>query len=216
MRGIGDIRLDGIAVLGLLRCVGGLRADGGVLRIIDGDVTSRIVASVRGRPGVVPVAARIRCASNATPARCGRADDDEGGRPQQPHTLMMPAFRERRKPMSPGNRCHHCVLPTPSFLHALSNPPSQALLSSAVPFTRSMVVPIPAMRDEGNAKAFVMSKEGSERGQNEEGSEASPKNSSIQAILRSQCNSVDDREPTPVAASWCASATSCAVRAAVG
>jgi hypothetical protein len=39
-----------------------------------------------------------------------------------------------------------------------------------------------------------MSKEGSERGQNEEGSEASPKNSSIQAILRSQCNSVDDRE----------------------
>jgi hypothetical protein len=51
-------------------------------------------------------------------------------------------------------------------------------------------------RDEGNAKAFVMSKEGSERGQNEEGSEASPKNSSIQAILRSQCNSVDDRETT--------------------
>jgi hypothetical protein len=38
-----------------------------------------------------------------------------------------------------------------------------------------------------------MSKEGSERGQDEEGSEASAKKSSIQAILRSQCNSVDDR-----------------------
>jgi hypothetical protein len=49
--------------------------------------------------------------------------------------------------------------------------------------------------DEGNAKAFVMSKEGSERGQDEEGSEASGENSSIQAILRSQCNSVDDRDP---------------------